>query len=825
MKTHPRLRQAVLAILALSGASLLVAPAAHAAPISAVFTQGVLVVNGDAVDNTIVVSRTSSGKLQVNGGAVKVKGNPTISNTSRVQLFGQGGNDVLSIDELNGPMPPADLFGGAGNDTLTGGSGADRVYGQAGTDRLVTNSGPGADLVEGGEGEDTVEVTGTDGAETLTVTANGTRVRFDRLDQGAFNLDIGAVEHLTVNARGGADTFSATGNLAALITLGVDGGSGNDSISGSNGNDTLAGGDGDDFVDGQQGQDATLLGAGNDVFQWDPGDSSENVDGAAGTDRLVFNGSSATEQIGLGANGASARLTRDIAAITLGLDHLERVDVRTFASTDTVTVDDLTGTDVADVRVDLAAFGGAGDAAADTVVVKGGSGNDVADVVADGAAYTVTGLRAAVAVTGAENGDSLTLNGQGGGDTATVHGTDAADTIDAAVVNGVVGVFRNTGNVRVALDDVESLRLDPEQGADSVFVGDLTGGDVTNVHVSAADGAADTVSVTGTQGDDAVVLSGTQVAGTPAMVTLDAVDADLDALVLNGLGGDDSINAGAAASGQVRLAINGGLGIDTITGSGGGDVVTGGDGNDVVLLGGGDDSFTWSPGDDNDTVDGQAGTDMLRFNGSNIAENIGVVANGDRVRITRDIAVVTLDLGTLERIDLALVGGADNVTVGDLSGTPVTVVNIAAAGAGGTPDGAQDSITVLGTDGNDSAVVTGLAPGTVEVAGLAATVTITGTDGPLDRLTLDVRGGDDYVDASDLTNDAVTLAIYGGEGADFLIGGSGKDTLDGGAHDDSALGGDGDDVLIGGDGDDVLIGGAGVDTLTGGEGDDIEIQD
>ncbi len=716
MNTHPRLHQAALAVLALSGATLLVAPAAHAAPISAVFTQGVLVVNGDATDNTIVVSRTSSGKLQVNGGAVKVKGNPTISNTSRVQLFGQGGNDVLTIDELTGSMPPADLFGGAGNDTLTGGTGADRVYGQAGVDRLVTNSGPGSDLVEGGEGVDTVEVNGMDGAETLTVTANGTRVRFDRLGQGAFNLDIGAVEHLAINARGGADTFSATGNLAALIAVAVDGGSGDDSISGSNGNDALAGGDGNDFVDGQQGQDVIALGTGDDVAQWDPGDSSDDVDGAAGLDRLVFNGSSAAEQIGLTANGTSARLTRDIAAITLGLDHFERLDVRTFAGIDTVTVDDLTGTDVADVRVDLAAFGGAGDAAADAVVVKGGSGNDVADVVADGTAYAVTGLRAAVAVTGAENGDSLALDGQDGDDTVTVHGTDAVDTIDAAVVNGVVGVFRNPGNVRTALDNVENLRLNPEQGADAVFVGDLTGGDVTNIHVSAADSAADTVTVSGTQGDDAIVLSGAQVSGIPATVTVGAADADLDTLVLNGLGGNDSINAGAAASGQLRLAVNGGLGIDTITGSGGSDAVNGGDGDDVVLLGGGDDSFVWSPGDDNDTVDGQGGTDMLRFNGSNIAENVAVVANGDRVRFTRDIATVTLDLGTLERIDLALVGGADNVTVGDLSGTTVTAVNIAAGGAGGTPDGVQDSITVLGSEGDDSAVVTGLVPGTVEVS-------------------------------------------------------------------------------------------------------------
>ena len=83
----------------------------------------------------------------------------------------------------------------------------------------------------------------------------------------------------------------------------------------------------------------------------------------------------------------------------------------------------------------------------------------------------------------------------------------------------------------------------------------------------------------------------------------------------------------------------------------------------------------------------------------------------------------------------------------------------------------------------------------------------------------------DYVDASGLTNGAVALTVFGGEGADFILGGDGNDTLDGGPQDDSVLGSDGDDVLVGGDGDDVLLGGPGSDTLTGGNGEDIEIQD
>ena len=85
--------------------------------------------------------------------------------------------------------------------------------------------------------------------------------------------------------------FSATGNLAALINITVDGGAGNDTILGSNGADLLLGGDGNDFIDGQQGNDVAFLGAGNDVFQWDPGDGSDVVEGQDGTDTMLFNGS------------------------------------------------------------------------------------------------------------------------------------------------------------------------------------------------------------------------------------------------------------------------------------------------------------------------------------------------------------------------------------------------------------------------------------------------------------------------------------------------------------------------------------------------------
>ncbi len=108
------------------------------------------------------------------------------------------------------------LFGGSGDDTLTGGAGSDQIFGQAGNDRMIWNPGDGSDLMEGGDGIDTAEVNGGNAAETFTVTANGTRVRFDRLDPAPFSLDIGNTENLVLNMNGGDDTFTAGNGLATL---------------------------------------------------------------------------------------------------------------------------------------------------------------------------------------------------------------------------------------------------------------------------------------------------------------------------------------------------------------------------------------------------------------------------------------------------------------------------------------------------------------------------------------------------------------------------------------------------------------------------------
>ena len=86
-------------------------------------------------------------------------------------------------------------------------------------------------------------------------------------------------------------------------------------------------------------------------------------------------------------------------------------------------------------------------------------------------------------------------------------------------------------------------------------------------------------------------------------------------------------------------------------------------------MGAGDDVFLWDPGDGNDTIEGQDGADSMLFNGANIAENFDVSANGQRVRFTRNIANIVMDLNDVEDIDVTALGGVDNVVVNDLSGT------------------------------------------------------------------------------------------------------------------------------------------------------------
>jgi Ca2+-binding RTX toxin-like protein len=251
--------------------------------VTATFQNGVLTAVADGLDDTIIVGRDTAGNILVNNGAVPIAGGtPTVTNTTRIDLHGNIGttggggvlggplaadgggvigggafiNNTLVIDETNGPMPSAHLFGGHGDDTLIGGSGNDLFIGAGGNDVLIGGAGDdtfvlvpaalqfGLATVEGGDGSDSLQLSAIGG--DINLSASGERVLLSNLFAA---FDAAGVERIDVGGTAGADTvtvndLTGTGVSEVNIFLGsVAGGPDNAAdnviINGTAGNDHI----------------------------------------------------------------------------------------------------------------------------------------------------------------------------------------------------------------------------------------------------------------------------------------------------------------------------------------------------------------------------------------------------------------------------------------------------------------------------------------------------------------------------------------------------------------------------------------------------------
>ena len=900
-----------------TGAVVLLAQPASAA-VTATFTNGVLSVFGDNNANTITISRNAAGALLVNGGAVAVGGGtPTVANTRLIQVFGLGADDVVRLDEASGALPRANLFGGIGNDTLTGGSGVDmlfgqsgndtllgrgngdflfggsehdvltggdandQVFGESGNDRSVWNPGDDTDLNEGGAGADTTEVNGGGGAEQFTTTANGTRVRFDRLNPAPFAIDIGTTEQLVLNANGGDDAFSATGNLAALITITADGGLGRDSILGGNGADLLLGGEGDDFVDGQQGVDVAFLGAGADTFQWDPGDGNDVVEGQTEADTLRFNGSGADEQFAVSANGARTLFTRTIGGVVIDADDVETIDVNAVGGADTLTVNDLAGTDVTTVVGDLAATigGTAGDATTDTVIVNGTNGDDDIDVIGGGTSASVVGLSSRVDVTSAEGaGDALVVNSLAGEDVVTattlpagvikltIDGGADDDTLlgsqGADVVLGSAGadfVFGDNGTDVALLgteDDV--FQWEPGDGNDTV-----EGQAGTDTTLFFGSNAAERIDIGANGGRVRLVRD-------VAAVTMDLDDVEQldvrtlagdDDVVVNDLTGTDLTEAGIDLRGP---AGGGDSAADTVTVNGtqlADDFGATGDAGGVNVFGLHTAVNVFFPEHATDrlTLQGLGGDDQL--------DTASLEADGIQLTATGGLGADVFLGGEVDELvnggdgdDIAFLGagddtfvwnpGDDNDTFEGLEGSDTLLFNgsnvaevVDVSANGGRVRFVRNVANVV-MDLDDVETIDFRALGgadTVVVGDVSGTdLTVVSSDlGAGDRqpdnVIAQATNGDDV---AIVAGDATAANVFGLAARIDIVGAetaldrltvnalAGDDVVDASGVAAGAIqltidGGIDDDVLIGGDGNDVLVGGEGDDVLIGGPGNDV----
>jgi Ca2+-binding RTX toxin-like protein len=326
----------------------------------------------------------------------------------------------------------------------------------------------------------------------------------------------------------------------------------------------------------------------------------------------------------------------------------------------------------------------------------------------------------------------------------------------------------------------------------------VTGDDLDNTITISRD-AAGAIFVNG----GAVPVTG----GTPTV-------ANTASIVIDARGGNDQVSFDEANGALPAATIDGGAGNDTINSGSGVDLLLGGDGNDTIdgnrgndmaVMGTGDDLFIWDPGDGSDTVDGQAGTDTMRFNGSNGGEEFDASANGGRLRFFRNLGTIVMDTDDLEQVELNALGGADTITINDLSGTDVKaiVLNLGAPLGSNAGDNENDTVTINATNGNDVVSVIGKPGAAIAVSGLFTGVSINGAEPARDALIVKGLAGNDSLLAANLSAGTIGLTLDGGVGNDILIGSQGNDTLRGGAGDDALDGGAGTDVLDGGDGTDT----------------------
>ncbi|HVQ78425.1 MAG TPA: hypothetical protein VMS82_00480, partial [Pseudolabrys sp.] len=231
------------------------------------------------------------------------------------------------------------------------------------------------------------------------------------------------------------------------------GGNGNDTLNGGDGNDTLDGGRGDDMVVGGKGTDTAFLGSGNDTFVWNNGDGSDVVEGQGGFDTLVFNGNDnpiVTEDISISANEGRATLSRVQGNILMNLNSVERIEINdALGGADNITINDLSGTDVKEVAIDL----GVG---ADNITIDAQTGTDLkqfaidlgADDQADAVKITTNGQFTVTDVNGV-----VTVSDR----TSTVTIANFDEDTDHLVINGqpvtvAAATSNNTGGTSTASD-------------------------------------------------------------------------------------------------------------------------------------------------------------------------------------------------------------------------------------------------------------------------------------------------------------------------------------------------------------------------------------
>jgi len=646
-------------------------------------------------------------------------------------------------------------------------------------------------------------------------------------------------------------------------------------INGTINNDTLKGGAGNDLIAGLAGNDRAVMRAGNDVFVWNPGDGNDTVEGGLGSDTLRFFGDDNADIMDISASGARARIHRSADNSTQDINDVERIDLRTRGGADLITINNLAGTDIKQVAIDLAGTTpGAGDGAVDGIFLSGTKGNNAIGVALVSNRVTVTGLPAQVTVSNAEANDILFIDGGSGNDVFNasslpgghiklnlnggagndqIIGSKGNDILDGHTGNDTITggkgddkVFLRDGNdlfVAQAGDGLDivdggagtdTVRFTGAQAADHFYIGEGAGqiyfsrngvshgeyDDVERLQIRTL-GGADTVEISDVTGSEvreiAVDLAATA-GGTTA-------DTKADTVWVYGSGFDDDVMEVRWINGQLRVI---GLTAEvSVAHAGTNDtiIVDGAVGNDTLnasTMPAGKVRLQLHGEDGEDVIFGSAGHDVVIGGTGNDVAFMGagndqfIWNNGDgNDRVEGQAGIDTFVLGYSDRSFIE--AAADRVHVRTDAGDIIDL------------DGVE-RIRIQGGKSPESYIVDDISGTDVS---LVTVNLIAGNPGGDEVLAHGTEGNDHIIIATSpagvvsIAGLAAQVLVTHGEAGDVVTIESegGNDIVDAASMPATSMrlyiaAGEGNDRITGGAGNDGMIGEAGNDTLRGGGGAD-----
>lgn len=756
---------------------------------------------GDVVSLPSGGSLTGSLNTGADGDLVVVTNGATLN--ASVDLG--GGDDEIDIAFIGTTNRAVTLNGGTGNDQLrlTGGAAGGTVLFQAGpgsaqgtitttiaaVTQAVTFDGftPGTgDVITDRQTADTITVNGTSGSDVIRVEdglTNFTRVSFNN----AFApIEFQNKTKLVVNGGANSDAITVDNPNpgTGLVTVNIDGGEGNDTIS------LLRNHVGD--LRGGNGNDTFLIAAGITIT----GETMNALDGQAGIDSLDL---SARSSIGVTLTASSMNGFSGTELSVIPVGQFNGIDsIRGTSGSDSLTgiaanaVWQIDGTNTYTAGGSVLSF-------SDVESLTGNSGSDTFDI---------SGPQN-VSLRGFTGDDIFRFLTDDASITGSIEGEDGSDTLDfSGISTGISVVLTSTGAATPTGFDGEVAQI--AGGFTDIRV--ITGGSSASDSITGVDGVANWnlgvspnvyTSGTGTLNFTAFEnLNGGSAADTFNVAgntsqNLFGLDGDDTFLIQDGVtpsgtidGGDhtagDTVDFSASTTGvlvslsqftNIENLVDSGTADDTLAGTSGADTfdITGlnsGTANGVAFAGwenidaaGGNDLIVFSTdaaalsGD----VLGGSGNDTLSLAGSTSPANILLTSIGSTDGFNGTIGAL---FGSFSDINTVTGGsGADALTGLDVVST-WTVGSASRSYTGSGRSLAFNAIETLNGQSladtfNISGTVTGLtmnAGGGADVFSLAASAALTGT--------INAGSGDDRVSFG--TGATITGTINGGSGTDRL---------------------------------------------------------